>query len=52
MQKEILNFINGEYVSTDRWFENRNPINNAVIRLFDYYPMEPYMVRQIGRAHV
>ncbi|MBN9698719.1 MAG: 2-hydroxymuconic semialdehyde dehydrogenase [Zoogloea sp.] len=31
MQKEILNFINGEYVSTDRWFENRNPINNAVI---------------------
>jgi aminomuconate-semialdehyde/2-hydroxymuconate-6-semialdehyde dehydrogenase len=28
---KILNFINGEYVATEKWFENRNPINNKVI---------------------
>ncbi|MBK5914843.1 2-hydroxymuconic semialdehyde dehydrogenase [Rhodocyclus purpureus] len=28
---KILNFIDGEYVATDKWFENRNPINNKVI---------------------
>ena len=28
---KILNFINGEYVATDKWYENRNPINNKVI---------------------
>ena len=25
---KILNFIDGEYVATDKWYENRNPINN------------------------
>ena len=28
---KILNFIDGEYVATDKWYENRNPINNKVI---------------------
>jgi aminomuconate-semialdehyde/2-hydroxymuconate-6-semialdehyde dehydrogenase len=28
---KILNFINGEFVATEKWFENRNPINNALI---------------------
>ncbi len=28
---KILNFINGEFVATDKWYENRNPINNKVI---------------------
>ncbi|PKO86379.1 MAG: 2-hydroxymuconic semialdehyde dehydrogenase [Betaproteobacteria bacterium HGW-Betaproteobacteria-12] len=28
---KILNFINGEFVATDKWFDNRNPISNAVI---------------------
>src|SRR5574343_1816510 len=28
---KILNFINGEFVATDKWFENRTPISNAVI---------------------
>ncbi|WP_068639128.1 2-hydroxymuconic semialdehyde dehydrogenase [Thauera butanivorans] len=28
---KILNFIGGEYVATDKWFDNRTPISNAVI---------------------
>ena len=28
---KILNFINGEFVATDNWFENRTPVSNAVI---------------------
>ncbi|ENO98165.1 MAG TPA: 2-hydroxymuconic semialdehyde dehydrogenase [Thauera phenylacetica] len=28
---KILNFIDGAYVATDKWYENRNPINNKVI---------------------
>jgi aminomuconate-semialdehyde/2-hydroxymuconate-6-semialdehyde dehydrogenase len=28
---KILNFINGEFVESGKWFENRNPINNKVI---------------------
>ena len=31
LQKEILNFINGEFVATGKWFENRTPTTNAVI---------------------
>ena len=31
LQKEILNFINGEFVATDKWFDNRTPTSNAVI---------------------
>jgi aminomuconate-semialdehyde/2-hydroxymuconate-6-semialdehyde dehydrogenase len=31
MQKDILNFINGEYVATGKWFDNRTPTTNAVI---------------------
>ncbi len=29
--KEILNFINGEFVATKKTFEKRSPLNNAVI---------------------
>jgi aminomuconate-semialdehyde/2-hydroxymuconate-6-semialdehyde dehydrogenase len=29
--KEILNFIDGEFVATGKWFENRTPTTNAVI---------------------
>src|SRR5574343_1718460 len=28
---KILNFINGEFVATNKWFENRTPLSNAVI---------------------
>ena len=28
---KILNFIDGEFVATDKWFDNRTPISNAVI---------------------
>jgi hypothetical protein len=28
---KILNFINGEFVATEHWFDNRNPTTNAVI---------------------
>src|SRR5574337_2184094 len=31
MQRDILNFINGEYVATGQWFDNRTPTTNAVI---------------------
>ena len=31
LANKILNFINGEFVATEKWFENRNPINNALI---------------------
>src|SRR5574337_1307214 len=31
MQKDILNFINGEYVATGQWFDNRTPTTHAVI---------------------
>ena len=29
--KEILNFINGEFVATSKTFEKRSPLNNAVL---------------------
>ena len=28
---KILNFIDGEFVATDKWFDNRTPTSNAVI---------------------
>ena len=28
---KILNFIDGEFVATEKWFDNRTPISNAVI---------------------
>ena len=28
---QYLNFINGEFVATDKWFDNRTPTTNAVI---------------------
>ena len=28
---QILNFINGEFVATGKWFDNRTPTTNAVI---------------------
>ncbi|MGB4468936.1 MAG: 2-hydroxymuconic semialdehyde dehydrogenase [Azovibrio sp.] len=31
LANKILNFINGEFVATDKWFENRTPTTNAVI---------------------
>lgn len=31
MQHDILNFIDGSYVATDRWFDNRTPVSDAVI---------------------
>ena len=31
LANKILNFINGEFVATEKWFENRNPIDNALI---------------------
>ena len=31
LQHDILNFINGEFVATGKWFENRTPTTNAVI---------------------
>ena len=31
LAKQILNFINGEFVATGKWFDNRTPISNAVI---------------------
>ena len=31
LQKEILNFINGEFVATGKWFDNRSPLTNQVI---------------------
>ncbi|WP_278652994.1 2-hydroxymuconic semialdehyde dehydrogenase [Pandoraea pnomenusa] len=40
--KEIHNFINGEYVPGQRWFEKRSPLNNAVIA----------KVAEAGRAEV
>ena len=29
--KDILNFINGEFVATGKWFDNRTPTTNAVV---------------------
>lgn len=31
LANKILNFINGEFVATDKWFDNRTPTTNAVI---------------------
>lgn len=31
MQRDILNFIDGEYVATGKWFDNRTPTTHAVI---------------------
>jgi len=31
LASRILNFINGEFVSTGQWFDNRTPTTNAVI---------------------
>lgn len=31
LANQILNFINGEFVATDKWFDNRTPTSNAVI---------------------
>ena len=28
---KILNFIDGEFVATDKWVDNRTPTSNAVI---------------------
>ncbi|MFK0378139.1 2-hydroxymuconic semialdehyde dehydrogenase [Pandoraea sp. NPDC090278] len=40
--KDFQNFINGEWVSSPRTFENRNPVNNSVIGL----------VHEAGRSEV
>ncbi|MCK9989602.1 MAG: 2-hydroxymuconic semialdehyde dehydrogenase [Rugosibacter sp.] len=29
--KQLKNFINGEFVSNDKWFEKRSPLDNSVI---------------------
>ena len=29
--KHFLNYINGEFVATDKTFKNRNPATNAVV---------------------
>jgi aminomuconate-semialdehyde/2-hydroxymuconate-6-semialdehyde dehydrogenase len=29
--KQIKNFINGEFVATEKWFEKRSPLDNTVI---------------------
>jgi len=31
LANQILNFINGEFVATGKWFDNRTPTTNAVI---------------------
>lgn len=31
LANQILNFIDGEFVATDKWFDNRTPTSNAVI---------------------
>ena len=40
--KEILNFINGQYVATHKTFEKRSPLNNQVIA----------QVHEAGKAEV
>ena len=40
--KEILNFINGQYVATNKTFEKRSPLNNQVIA----------QVHEAGKAEV
>jgi aminomuconate-semialdehyde/2-hydroxymuconate-6-semialdehyde dehydrogenase len=40
--KQILNFINGEFVATGKQFEKRTPLDNSVIG----------MVHEAGKAEV
>ena len=40
--KQILNFINGEFVATAKQFEKRTPVDNSIIG----------MVHEAGKAEV